>query len=371
MGLSILDRYLLKEMLLPFLFGLGLFSSLGIAIGSVFDMVRRVTEYGFPLSMAMQVLFLRMPEFIVLAFPMAILLATLMAYSRLSSDSETIAFKSVGIHPYRLIIPALLMGLLISGFAFIVNDIVAPMANYQAGITMDKAFGNIKTTLKERNIIYPEYQKKDGESVLVRLFYAEEYDGTLMKNLTILDRSKPEVSQIINAPTAEWNTEENLWDFYNGTIYFLSSDGSAQNLVQFEHQQLALPKAPMELTQHTRDFNEMSISQAQQQLELMRLGGEVKAIRKLEVRIQQKIAVPFICIVFGLVGAALGVRPQDTSRATSFGICIGIIFFYYLFNFLSSAMGVWGVVSPFVAAWLPNIVGLSMGSTLMWRSAKI
>ncbi|MCP5990235.1 LptF/LptG family permease, partial [Klebsiella pneumoniae] len=65
-----MDRYILREMLGPFLFGVGAFTSVGLSIGVVFELVRQVTEAGLPLSVAAQVFLLKMPDFLVLAFPM-------------------------------------------------------------------------------------------------------------------------------------------------------------------------------------------------------------------------------------------------------------------------------------------------------------
>jgi lipopolysaccharide export system permease protein len=138
-GFSLLDRYLLIELLLPLLFGMGLFTSLGIAIGTLFDLVRRITELGLPISIALQILLLKMPEFIVLAFPMSMLLATLMAYSRLSSDSEIIALRSIGLNIYRLIIPAILLSFLVTGLTFTFHNYIAPASTYQASVTLAKA----------------------------------------------------------------------------------------------------------------------------------------------------------------------------------------------------------------------------------------
>ncbi|MFM7439134.1 MAG: LptF/LptG family permease, partial [Snowella sp.] len=121
-SLSVMDRYILIELLLPFLFGMGLFTSLGLSIGTLFDLVRRVTESGLPLAIAIKILLLKMPDFIMLAFPMSMLLASLMAYSRLSSDSEIIAMRSIGVGIYRLIVPALVFSFLITGIAFFFND---------------------------------------------------------------------------------------------------------------------------------------------------------------------------------------------------------------------------------------------------------
>jgi lipopolysaccharide export system permease protein len=372
---SVMDRYLILELLLPFLFGMGLFTSLGLSIGTLFDLVRRVTESGLPFSIGVQILFLKMPGFIVLAFPMAILLACLMAYSRLSSDSELIALQSIGVSVYRLVIPGIVLSLAVTGMAFFFNDFVAPAANYQASVTLEKALNSERPTFKDSNIIYPEYakiQQPDGneQTILKRLFYAEAFDGQQMKGLTILDRSQQGISQVVTSQSATWNITNNTWDFFNGTIYVIAPDGSYRNIVRFDHQQLALPRAPLDLTNEGRKYEEMSIAQAQEYLKILKLGGNEKRIRKLEVRIQEKIALPFVCLVFGLIGSALGLRPQNTNKATSFGICVGLIFSYYLLSFMTSSLGIWGVLSPLMAAWLPNLLGLAAGSVLLFQSAR-
>jgi lipopolysaccharide export system permease protein len=375
-SIALLDRYILAELLLPFLFGMGIFTSLGISIGTLFDLVRRVTESGLLLNIALQIFLLKMPSFIVLAFPMSVLLATLMAYSRLSSDSELIACRSLGISLWRLVIPALILSIVVTGMTFLMNNWVAPAANYQANVTLEKAVKRDRPDFKERNIIYPEYtqvKRPDGgeETVLSRLFYADEFDGESMSKLTILDLSQENLSQVVTAQSAQWNIADNTWDFFNGTIYILAPDGTYRNIVRFEHQQLALPRAPLDLASRSRDFNDMSIGQANQYLAIVKQSGDEKRIRKWQVRIQEKGSLPFVCVVFGLIGSALGIRPQNANKATSFGICIGLIFSYYLLAFLSSAMGIWGVLTPWMSAWLPNFLGLIAGSILLFQSVRL
>ena len=372
-GLSVMDSYIIKELILPFLFGIGIFTSLGVAIGTGFELVRQVAESGLSVGVALQVLILRLPEFIVFAFPMAILLATLMTYSRFSSDSEIIALRSIGINIYRLIIPAVIFSFLIVNITFLFNNFVAPAANYQASITLREALKKPKKAFNDRNILYPEYTKNklpNGDKItsLSRLFYAEEFDGERMLNVTILDRSQGDISQIITANYATWNIAENIWDFYNGTVYLLGVDGSYQNLVRFQHQQLALPRAPLDLTKRSRDYKEMNLFQAQEYLEIAKISGKEKKIRKLKVRIQEKLSLPFVCLVFALIGAAIGIKPQNSSKGTSFGICVGLIFTYYLLSFVSSSMGVRGVLSPFLSAWLPNILGLGAAGLLLFNT---
>ncbi|GAB4234230.1 MAG: LptF/LptG family permease [Stanieria sp.] len=375
LSLSVMDLYIAKELFLPFLFGMGMFTSLALSIGTLFDLVRKVTESGLLLSVAIQVLLLKLPEFVVLAFPMSMLLAALMAYSRLSSDSELIALRSIGVNIYRLLVPVVIFSLFVVLITFVVHNFVSPAANYQAELTLEKALDKIEPSFKERNIIYPEYDKvelADGnkETILTRLFYAEEFDGQQMKGLTILDRSQVGVNQVVTAESATWNISENTWDFFNGTIYLIANDGSYRNIVRFQHQQLALPRTPLDITKEGRDYGQMNILQAQEYLKIVKLRGDEKKVRKLEVRIQEKIAFPFVCLVFALIGAAIGTRPQNNSKATSFGICVGLIFAYYLLSFIISSMGVWGVLSPFLAAWLPNILGLTAAGLLITGSSR-
>ena len=369
--LPIVDWYLTKELLLPFLFGMGIFTSLGLSIGTVFDLVRKVTESGLLLGIAVQILLLKLPEFIVFAFPMSMLLATLMAYSRLSSDSELTALRSIGVNLYRLILPGIYFSIAIVTITFLLHNFVAPAANHQADTILNTALEKNSTSLfKERNILYPEYTRielPEGKkaSTLSRLFYAEEFDGDRMKDITILDRSQADMNQIITARSGTWNIVENTWDFYDGKIYILGEDGSYQNIISFQHKQLALPRAPLDLTTKGQDYNEMNLIQAFEYLKIVKLGGKEQKIRKLRVRIQEKIAFPFVCFVFALIGTAIGIKPQSASKGKSFGICIGLIFAYYLLSIISGSLGIRGAVSPLLAAWLPNIIGFCAAIVLL------
>jgi lipopolysaccharide export system permease protein len=368
--ISILDRYLIKELILPFGFGMGIFTSLGLAVGILFDLVRKITESGLQIELAIQILALKLPEFVVLAFPMSMLLATLMAYSRLSSDSELIALRSFGINLYRLIIPAIIFSFLVTGLAFAFNNFIAPAANYEASQILTRALADDRPSFQESNIIYPEYQdiEQPGgktKNILTRLFYAEEFDGEKMKNLTVLDRSQQGIDRVITAESASWNYRDNVWDFYRGTAYVISTDGSFRNVIRFDRQKLELPQAALDLAKTNLDYNEMNLVQAIEYQKVLELSGNPDKVRKLKVRIQEKIALPFVCLIFAILGSAIGVRPQNTGKATSFGICVLIVFFYYLFAFISSSFGIGGFLSPFWSAWLPNFVGLTASILLL------
>ncbi len=374
-GVSLMDRYIAAELIPIFLFSVGIFSSLGLTIGTLSDLANKVFESDLPLRLAVQLFLLKLPEFTAYAFPISVLLATLMVYGRLSSDSELIALRSCGVSIYRLVVPAVILSLIVTGITFLFNELVVPAANYQASTILVDTLGEEKPFFQKNHIFYPEYEKvilSNGEqsSRLKSLFYADRFEGKNMKELTVLNWSQERLNQIVISDSATWNPAENSWDFFNGTIYQIASDASYGKTLSFDHQQLPFPKAPFELAIKSRNPNDMNIVQAREYMKILRFSGDEKKLLMFQVRTQQKIAFPFVCLVFGLVGSALGTRPQGTSRATSFGISVAIIFAYYLLGFLIGGFGLVGILSPFMAAWLPNFFCLGVGGWLLVKTAR-
>lgn len=373
--ISLLDRYIFAELMPPFLFSVGLFSILGVAIGYLSELANKVTESNLPLTLAVQVLLLKVPEYAAYALPVAILLGTLMTYGRLSNDGEIVAFGSCGVSLRRLILPAIFLSCIVTGLTFWVNEQIVPAANYRASSILVKSIGEERNFWQTKDIIYPQYEQQTLSNGLTKrhlksLFYAEKFDGQDMKTLIILRWLGDNLGEIILAERASWNFQAHLWDFYQGTVYFIAADASYHKSMGFEHQQFSLPKVPLDLALQSRDPYEMNIDQALEYIKLLRLTGEEKKLRMFQVRTQQKIAFPFVCLVFALVGSALGSQPQQMSRATSFGLGVGIIFSYYLLGFLIGSLGLIGVLSPMMAAWLPNILALVAGAWLLYNFSE-
>jgi lipopolysaccharide export system permease protein len=375
-GISVMDRYILIQLLMPFLFGVGAFSSIVLAIGSLFDLVRQVAEAGLPITIALEVMALKMPLYICYAFPMSILLAGMMTYGQFSAASEIIAFRSCGISIYRLVLPAVILSIIVTVITFFFNELLVPAANQRATTILTTALKQDKPTFKKDNIIVPEYKEIDRngnkEQVLVRLFYAEKFDGKTMTGLTIIDRSQQEkgLSQILNAQSAVWNADKSTWDFANGTIYLIAPDASYRNIVTFQHQQLQLPKSPFDLAAPDQNVDDMSVAQLMDYSDQIRLSGDKKKILSVAVKTQSKLAFPFVCIVFGLIGSAMGIKPQRSGKATSFGVSVLMIFGYYLIMFVCGALGQAEIISPFLAGWLPNFICIAIGGWLVFQAAK-
>ena len=107
--MRILDRYILKELLGPFFFGICVFASILVGTGPLFRIAQYISQYGASLWTCVKLLTFSLPGIIALTFPMAMLLASLMSFGRLSSSSEIVAMKCGGLSFYRLAAPVFLV----------------------------------------------------------------------------------------------------------------------------------------------------------------------------------------------------------------------------------------------------------------------
>jgi lipopolysaccharide export system permease protein len=374
--LPLLDRWLVQELVGPLLFGIAAFTAVSLSVGVVFELVRRVAESGLPLLAALQVLMLRLPGFLVLSFPMATLMATLLAYSRLSGSSELTALRSIGVSTRRMVVPGLLIALAMTLLTFVFNDLIVPQANLEATNSLERALGKALTTEKGNNVLYSRFGRAkslEGETVrqLTHLFYSRKYLAGQMLDVTLIDFSRVGQRQMLNAETGRWNEEKSMWEFNNGRIVNIDEKTGTTTSANFDRYYYPLSRDPLDVAKLPTDPGTMTVGQARRAERLLREAGNAKEARRMRVRIQEKFAFPAICLVFGLIGSSLGVRPHSrTSRSQGFGISVLLIFGYYLMSFIFSSLGITGTLPPFLAAWLPVTIGLGGGLWLLRQASR-
>lgn len=375
--LPLIDRWLLQELVGPLLFGIAAFTAVSLSVGVVFELVRRVAESGLPPQVAVQVLLLRLPGFLVLAFPMATLMATLLAYSRLSGSSELTALRSVGVGTNRMVMPALALALAMSLLTFLFNDLIVPRANLVATQTLERALGKAVTNQSGDNILYSRFgrvkEEENGDSIrqLTQLFYARKFRNGSMLDVTVIDFSRMGQRQMLMAEKGRWNEDQAMWEFSDGRIVNVDEKTGSTTSARFDRYLYPLSQDPVEVAKLPTDISTMTVGQALRAERLQTEANNLKEARRLRVRIQEKFAFPAICLVFGLIGSSLGVRPHArTSRSQGFGISVLLIFGYYLMSFIFSSLGITGTLTPLLAAWLPVLVGLASGGLLLRQASR-
>ncbi|WP_158535007.1 LptF/LptG family permease [Acaryochloris thomasi] len=362
-----LDQYIFQALWPTFGFGVALFSALGVAAGVLFDLLRQVSDIQLPLPTALQILGLQVPYFMSLSFPMAVLLSSLLSMSRLATDGELIALRSAGVSLYRLVWSVILFGLLVTGTMFIFEELVVPTTQQQARSLLEAPLSQGVAAGQDRNIFYQEY---GADREVKRFFYAQRADGNTFRGLTILDFTKPGAKQVISAESARWDAAGNTWRFRNGTIYAVTPSGTQQQVLDFEEQQLSLPRDPLDLTIPEREPEEMTIAQAQRYRATIEQTGDSKRLRKVEIQLQRKVALPFTAVIFGLVGSSLGMRSRRLAASTGFGLSLLVVLAQYFAIFAANVWGKAGLLSPSMAAWLPNLLGLALGLGILIKGMR-
>ena len=377
--IPLVDRWLLGQLLPPMLFAIGAFTAVSLSVGIMFDLVRKIVEFGLPFQIALKILFLKLPGFLVLSFPMSMLLSTLLAYGKLSSNSELLALRSLGVNNRRIILPAVILSIFMTCLTFTFNDSLVPISNRVAENTMRASLGKAISSEEGKHIMFSRYgsqvdsanQVSKSQENLTHIFYAKYFRNNFMEEVTLIDFSRLGMEQILKAKKGEYDQNKNLWIFYDGRLMITRDNGDISS-INFERYKYPLGEGPRELAKVPSDANDMTVRQAIKAEALYKKAGNNKEARRMRVRIQEKFTLPAACIVFGLIGSSFGVRSiSRSSKSQGFGLSVLMIFGYYVLSFFSSSLGVKGIFDPILAAWFPVLISISFSIFLLRRASKL
>ena len=380
-SIPLIDRWLLGQIIPPMIFAISAFTVISLSVGIMFDLIRKIVEFGLPLFLALKVLFFSLPSFLVLSFPMAVLLSTLLAYGKLSSNSELLALKSLGIKTSRIISPAIALSIFMTGLTFYFNDNLVPASNKLAETTLRAGIGSSfgSETVKD-NIMFSRYGSRINSSTkkptkintyLTHIFYASLYENNIMQGVTVLDFSREDFQQILKAKTAKFDKKNSSWIFSEGSIVSISPNGQTTN-IQFNEYTYPFVEGPLDLAKVPKDANEMTLKQALKAEKIYKKTGNLKEIRRIQVRIQEKFTLPCACLVFGLIGSSLGSKSNlRASKSQGFGLSVILILIYYVMSFVFSSFGVKGILTPIFAAWLPVFITLGGGFYFLRKASSL
>ena len=377
--IPLMDKWLIAQLIPPLIFSISAFTVVSLSVGVMFDLIRKIVEFGLPFGLALKILFLKLPGFLVLSFPMSVLLSTLLTYGKLSSNSELLALRSIGIKTARFVLPALIVSIFMTGITFFFNNSLVPYSNKLAEISMRDGLGKSTIIESGNDIFFPGYgslidpktnKPSERNTYLTQIFFSRVVENKIMKNVTLLDFSRIGNKQVLSAESASFDEENLRWIFKNGKIIYFSSDAQT-SIINFKTYFYPLGDGPLKVSEIQKDANDMTVAEAIAAKNIYENAGNVKDARKMKVRIQEKFTLPFACLVFGLIGSSLGSKPNlRSSRGQGFGLSVILILIYYVISFLFSSLGVKGLLSPILAAWLPVLISLGVGIYLLRKSSS-
>jgi lipopolysaccharide export system permease protein len=348
---TILDKYIVKELFGPFIFGLAAFTFILAGSTVLFILIGDAVKYGIPINTVIQLFIYKLPSIIVYAFPMSMLLATIMAFSRLSSDMEIMAFRAAGISFSRLIIPIIFAGLFISFITIWFNESIVPRSSYSAQ-KIFRSFRHKTTPNLKRNLDFTEYDKKT--SLPLRTINVAQIEDSILKKITVVEYEQGQLVRVIRANTGKW-LKTGGWEFYNGIMHIFPINNKKSSLViDFEKEFIKIKINPFDISKRDKNVEEMTSKELKQRIDLQIKTGK-DPIGDI-VYYHMNFSVPFASLIFCLIGAAVGLRPHRSSSALGLGISLVVILAYYVLVSIGMGLGLSHIIPPVFAAWLPNII---------------
>jgi lipopolysaccharide export system permease protein len=350
--LKILTKYTIKELLGPLFFGL--FAFISIFLGYLFiDLLRDAEKFHFGIIFIIKLISLRIPEYMIHAAPIAVLLAALLGLGNLTSHSETIAMRAGGLSFGRLAIPVLILGLAVSLSCLALNEYLVPVSlrTYEQ-LKQEATTKEAKTAI--RHFLQDFY---DQSGRLDKLVYADRYEpkSKTMYQVVIQEFKDGKLVQTVAADVMFW--KDGSWFFNNGRIYQYTEEKDLYPIIsEILHGQVrryGLSLTPKQIERSRLSAEKQSISELIQLSRFMRTGDEK---RQVLIQLHTKFAIPFASLVLALLGTPLALRPQRRSNAAGFGLCIIFIILWYTLMGIGAHLASAGAVSPFLGAWLPNIL---------------
>ena len=364
---KIVHRYIFRELVIPFLFGLSVFTFV-LLIARLLRLIELVVNRGVPATNILRIFAYIVPAFLEVTVPMAMLLAIIVAFGRLSADSEMVAFRSSGLSLYQLITPVVifvtLAGLITAGLTLWAR----PWGNR----SLRSALFEIARTRASAGIRQQVFNDEFPGLVI----YAEEIDATtdVLRHVLISDdRDEKQRNHIFareGVMLSDTATETVTLRLRDGFIQTSDSRRGTEYQTDFQSYDVSLDlrRALAGSEERERDPKEMALGELRQTIATKRAAGTATGLESAEYH--RRMSLPFACLVFGLAAVPLGIQPARGVRARGFAVSIVLIFFYYILLSAGQALAEQRLLPAVVGLWLPNVVFLVFGAYLFRQAAR-
>jgi lipopolysaccharide export system permease protein len=364
----LLDRLVIKELLGPWVFGVGMFSSLLMAATFLGRLTGWIVQ-GVPVALIIQMFGLLLPAILVKTFSMAVLLAALLGFGRLSSDSEVVALRAAGASIPRIVAPVVAFSAAIAVVTLLFNESIVPAATRR---TVELTETIIRTKDTKTAMPVARTIVEDGKLQLAIIARNTNTLTQALEGVTLVSYGADGKEQFVILAKEIKFSGLQKWRILGGAT-LLTPDGLTVSRITGEAwpDQVATIQESFTdlLKERDDDFDTQSMAE---------LLGNIRRHQRLRDRTPEQIAnyeygyynkmsVPLAAIVFGALGAVLGIRNHRTGTASGFALAVGIIFGYVT---LANFMNVWaqgGVLPAWMASFAPVTIGAICSVTLIIR----
>jgi LPS export ABC transporter permease LptG len=344
--MRLVDRYLVRQLTLPFLIGLLLFVI--ILLGEVAYHIGSTIAGGrVPASLIIQYLLLRAPRAVVWSLPFGALLGVSMAVTSLAHGGEITAMRAGGASFGRICVALIVAGMLAGAAGIALNQLVVP-GSMQAA---QKVFAEM---MRSQPVVSEAHEQffRDEQG---RFFYVRDMlpAQNVLRQVMIWRRdSEGNIREITAAGEAQLQGE--VWILRSGATVRLDERGRQVAAETFTSRRVQLTHALQEYYADRRSPAELAPYELQ---ELILVREQTGAdTHQLQVYLHFKYSIPLACLVFTLIGAPLAHRYARLGTYVGVVIAILVVFLYNGVRSWTLALGLAGSLPPTVAGWTPDVL---------------
>lgn len=358
--MRILDWYTLRRFGFTLLFALIAFPLIVIFVDMVGNL-GRFLDKNVPTIIIIKYYVVYVPYIVVLALPIAMLLASLFSLGQMANHNELTAIKSAGIALHRILIPLFICSLIVSLLALGFGENIVPIANQEKTKIEEEHLESFKRHIKTRitNIFWRD---KIDRRIFIGDFNAVNNTAHKVSIQKVTDNH---VIERLDAPDMKW--QDSTWVLYNGyKRSFSEKEETAEPFDELKDELLGVK--PEELAKYHTNPEDMSYGELKSFIqEVKRNGGNAK---RWLVDLHFRLSIPFGNFIMVLFGAPLAAARKRGGAVFSLIVSIFICLIYYGTTTVVQTLGQNGVMPAVFAAWFTNLVFLTLGVAILFFSRK-
>lgn len=346
-----LDRYILKELMGPFF--LGIFILLFILImQQILKLMELVIDKGIDLVDVGGLFLQLLPSFFLVTFPMAVMMATVTTFNRLSADNEIIALHAVGVNVARLMRPVVLFALIISFLTLWMGSMAG---------SSKEAFKSLAVKLLlKRASAGLEAGQFNGIFSNMMVYVDAVSSQSELRGIFIFDQRNAEAPTVIVAKSglllSDEETETISLHLENGALHQNVRDNDRYQKMDFARYDLKIDFS--EMTQQKKGAPAPSYAEIKRRIADAK-APDLEALRLLS-DYYRRFLFSLASFIFCIIGVPLGIISGRITRVGGFVAGIVIILIYYMLMSFGDYLLSSQIAPPFFAAALPILVLLPL-----------
>ena len=357
--MRLLDKYLLREFLLPWLYSFDAFVMV-LLVNEVLvhldDFIRAKLSAGLTFMYFVNFL----PGIFVQVVPMSLLLGALFALSRLGHHNELQAMRASGVSRARLAVPLLLAGLVATGLTAALQETLLIPSRERAAALLDLTNASRKPQSKITNFFYANLP--GGRDWYARLF---DIPANTLSDVEIQQRDgtgRPLLG--LFAARAQWRS--NRWELTDVTLYDYRTNPPGVGRVA-ETNFPFIDDSPKLLAVEGRNPEQLRTWTLRRHVQRLRQAGREMETPPYEATLHYRYAYPWTCLVVAFLAVPLGMQVSRRGPLLAIGAALVLVVAFQLLTSFALIFGMGGQLPPVWAAWMPNLVFGAIGCVLFWR----